>query len=198
MGTKRTLTREDVLPLDLYVKERAARKGKVTAIKQARRIEVGPFATFFFENFDTMLHQVHEMLYIEKGGEEQIADEIAAYAPLVPKGGELVATVMFEVDDPERRAAILARLGGVENNFVLTVGGETIRGLADAGRENTRKEDNKASSVQFIHFPFTAAQKGAFREPGTQILVGIDHPQYGHLAVLPEAMRAVLAEDFDS
>lgn len=197
MGTKRSLAREDVLPLDVYVKERTARKQRIAAIKTARRIEVGPFATFFFENFDTMLHQVQEMLYIEKGGEEQIADEIAAYDPLVPKGDELVATVMFEIDDPERRRAVLARIGGVENNFLIALGGETIRGIPDAGRENTREEDNKASSVQFIHFPFTAMQKAKFREKGAQILVGIDHPQYGHLAVLPEAMRALLAEDFD-
>ncbi len=77
--------------------------------KRHRRLEVGPDCTFYFENFETMWNQVHEMLFIEKGGEAQIADELSAYNPLVPKGRELVATVMFEIDDPVRRAAFLIR-----------------------------------------------------------------------------------------
>jgi len=197
MAAKRELTRADIVPLDIYVPERRARREAVALIKKPRRLEVGPFATFFFENAATMLHQIQEMLYIEKGGEAQIEDELAAYNPLVPQGSELVATVMFEIDDPDRRNTILSGLGGVENHFIVTLGGETIRGIPDAGRENTRADDNKASSVQFVHFPFTEGQKAKFKEPGTQILIGVDHPQYGHLALLPEASRQALAEDFD-
>jgi Protein of unknown function (DUF3501) len=197
MTQKRLITRADIMPVADYAKIRGERRREVTEIKKRRRVEVGPFATFYFESWDTMWHQVHEMLYIEKGGEEQIADELAAYNPLIPQGDELIATVMFEIDDPVRRAAALARLGGVENAMFLSFGGETVRGIPDAGRENTREDDNKASSVQFVRFPFSAGQKQKFRATGTQIIIGLDHANYGHMAVMPEAVRAELAGDLD-
>jgi hypothetical protein len=193
--TKRQLTRDDLLPLEQYVRDRRALRRRVTELKKQRRVEVGPFATFYFESYDTMWHQVHEMLAIEKGGEAQIEDELRAYNPLIPQGDELVATVMFEVDDPMRRQAVLARLGGVENRLFLSFAGERVPGIADPDRENSTA-DGKASAVQFLHFPFTAAQKAKFRTPGTQVLVGSDHPNYGHLAVMPESVRQALAEDF--
>lgn len=194
MAEKRKLTRADILPPERYAAERRAHRRRVTEIKKDRRVEVGPFATFYFENFATMWHQVHEMLHIERGGEAQIEDELAAYNPLIPEGDELIATVMFEVDDPVHRAAVLARLGGIENRATLTFAGETVRGEPDPTRENT-SADGKASAVQFIRFPFTAAQKAKFRAAGTQVIVGFDHPNYGHMAVMPEAVRGALAED---
>ena len=196
MSQKRSLRREDIMPLAEYTKERAERRRRSAAVKRRRRVEVGPFATFYFESYETMWQQIHEMLYIEKGGEEQIADELRAYNPLIPQGDELVATVMLEIDDEARRSTVLSRLGGIESHMFLQLDGARIRGAADADRENTREEDNKASSVQFVHFPFTAEQKRRFREPGAQVLVGFDHPNYGHLAVMPEEVRAALAEDF--
>jgi hypothetical protein len=192
---KRELTRADILPLEEYAKQRPERRRAVTLLKKQRRVEVGPFATFYFESFETMWHQVHEMLFIEKGGEAQIADELNAYNPLIPNGDELVATVMFEIDDEKRRKSTLERLGGIEDRMFLSFAGETVRGVPDEDRENTREGDNKASSVQFVHFPMSAAQKVKFRMPGTQILVGFDHENYGHMAVMPESVRAALAED---
>jgi len=197
MSAKRALLREDILPIEQYAKERAERRRESAALKRNRRIEVGPFATFYFENFATMWQQIHEMLYIERGGEQQIEDELRAYNPLIPKGSELVATVMFEIDDPLRRASVLARLGGIEDCIFIDVGGERIRGVPEGDRENTREDDDKASSVQFVYFPFVAPLKARFTTPGTQILVGFDHPNYGHLAVMPETVRAALTEDFD-
>ena len=197
MAPKRELTRDDIMPIADYVKIRAERRRRITELKKSRRIEVGPFATFYFENYETMWHQVHEMLHIEKGGEEQIADELRAYNPLIPQGSELVATVMFEIDDPVRRKAVLARLSGIEAHMFITFAGETVRGIPDASRENTREADGKASSIQFMHFRFDAAQKDAFRRPGTQVVIGFDHPNYGHMAVMPEAVRQALAADFD-
>ena len=193
---RRQLTRADILPLDEYVKIRRERRREITELKKHRRIEVGPFATFYFENFDTMWQQVQEMLYIEKGGEAQIRDELAAYNPLIPQGGELSATLMFEVDDPKRRETTLARLGGIEKSAFIEVAGARIRGEPDPTRENT-SPDGKASAVQFIRFPFTAPEIASFQKPGTQILIGFDHPNYGHMAVMPEPVRAALAEDFD-
>ena len=95
-----------IIPLAEYGPLRAERRKRMSEIKKDRRLEVGPFATFYFESYDTMLHQVHEMLFIEKGGAEQLPDELAAYNPLIPQGSELVATVMFEIDDPLRRARV--------------------------------------------------------------------------------------------
>jgi hypothetical protein len=194
---KHELSRADIMPLADYTRERLDRRRRISEVKRSRRVEVGPFATFYFESYETMWHQVHEMLYIEKGGEEQIADELRAYNPLIPQGSELVATVMIEIDDETRRKSVLARLGGIENTMFLQVAGEQIRGRPEGDRENTREDDNKASSVQFVHFPFSPSQVERFRAPGAQVLVGFDHPNYGHLAVMPEPVRAALAEDFD-
>jgi hypothetical protein len=185
-----------IVPLAEYSRQRAERRTLMSAVKKNRRLEVGPFATFYFESYETMLHQIHEMLFIEKGGEEQLKDELAAYNPLIPQGSELVATVMFEIDDPVRRTRVLASLGGIEHKGFMRVGGEIIRGVAEDDQERSR-EDGKASSVQFMRFPFTAAQIEAFRSGGGDVVVGFDHPAYGHMAVMPQAVRAALSADFD-
>jgi hypothetical protein len=195
-AAKRKITRDDILPMEAYGRERAALRQNVVAIKRHRRIEVGPVATFYFENYQTMWHQVHEMLFIEKGGEAQIEDELRAYNPLIPNGSELVATVMFEIDDPVRRARTLLTLGGVENQMFLQIGAEKVRGVPEGDVERT-KSDGKTSSVHFVHFPLTAAQKSALGSAGAQIVLGFDHPEYGHMTVLPEATRAALASDLD-
>jgi hypothetical protein len=143
-----------------------------------------------------MLHQVQEMLFIEKGGAEQIPDELAAYNPLIPNGRELTATVMFEIDEPVRRARVLATLGGIEHTMYLRVGGETIKGVAEDDQDRTNAE-GKASSVHFVHFPFSAAQIAAFRRPGAEVVAGFAHASYGHMAVLPDAVRTALARDFE-
>jgi len=190
----RDLTRADIVPMEIYGRERREHRKRISALKVNRRVEVGPHATFYFENFDTMWHQVHEMLAVERGGEAQIVEELEAYNPLIPKGSELVATVMFEIEDPVQRDRMLRRLGGVENQMYLSFAGEKIVGLADPTRENTSPE-GKASSVQFMRFPFTPAQKAKFKTAGTQVIAGIEHANYGHMAVLPEAVRQALAAD---
>jgi hypothetical protein len=195
-GNKRRLTREDILPPADYAAVRKDKRKRITEIKRRRRVEVGPFATFYFENYETMRHQVQEMLHIEQGGEAQIEEEFAAYNPLIPQGEELVATVMFEIDDPARRASVLSRLGGIEDHVFLDIAGQRVRGEPDPTRENTSPE-GKASSVQFLRFPFTKNQIARFKTPGTQVIAGFDHPSYGHMAILPEPVRAALAEDFD-
>jgi len=195
-AAKRKITRDDILPMAEYGRERAALRQNVVAIKKHRRVEVGPVATFYFENYQTMWHQVHEMLFIEKGGEAQIEDELRAYNPLIPNGSELVATVMFEIDDPVRRAQILLKLGDIENRMFLQIGGEKIRGLPEGDVERT-KSDGKTSSVHFVHFPLTPAQKSAMHAAGAQVVLGFDHPEYGHMTMLPEATRAALASDLE-
>jgi len=193
--TPRKIEPSVILPLAEYVSQRAERRTRMSAIKKNRRLEVGPFATFYFESYETMLHQVQEMLYIEKGGAEQLPDELAAYNPLIPQGAELVATVMFEIDDPVRRARVLGSLGGIEHKAFIRIGGETVRGVAEDDQERSR-EDGKASSVQFMRFPFTAAQIAAFKDGKDEVLVGFEHANYGHMAVMPAVVRQALAADF--
>lgn len=195
MTTPRKIDPSVILPAAEYVKVRAERRRQMAELKKNRRLEVGPFATFYFESYDTMLHQVHEMLFIEKGGPAQVPDELAAYNPLIPQGAELVATVMFEIDDPLRRARVLGTLGGVENHAFIRIGADTIRGVPEGDQERTR-DDGKASAVQFVRFAFTPAQVAAFRGGAGDVMVGFDHPNYGHLAVMPPAVRETLARDF--
>ena len=193
--TPRKIDASDIMPTAEYAKLRAERRKQISDIKKNRRLEVGPFATFYFESFDTMLHQVHEMLFIEKGGAEQLPDELTAYNPLIPTGSELVATVMFEIDDPLRRARVLDMLGGVEHKAFIRVGAEIVRGVPEDDQERSR-DDGKASSVQFIRFPFTAAQVEAFKSGAGDVVVGFDHVNYGHMAVMPALVRQALSADF--
>jgi hypothetical protein len=195
MSAQRQVTRADIMAMPEYGKVRKEQRRRITAIKRLRRLEVGPYSTFYFENYDTMWHQIHEMLFVEKGGEPQIQDEMDAYNPLIPDGNELVATLMFEIPDPARRAAVLQSIGGIENHVLMSIGGQTVRSPADPTRENTSPE-GKASSVQFVRFPLTDIQKKAFASPGETVMIGFDHPHYGHLAVVPAATREALAEDF--
>ena len=193
---KREVTRDDILPMEVYGAERRDWRAKLAEVKRDRRIEVGPVATFYFETYLTMWYQIHEMLFVEKGGEAQIADELAAYNPLIPKGDELVATVMFEIDDPERRLRFLAKLGGVEETAFLKIAGQTVTGRPEADVDRTSAA-GKASSVQFIHFSLTTDQAAAFKADGAEIVLGFSHPAYAHMTVLPEAVRKALAADLD-
>ena len=145
-----------------------------------------------------MWSQIHEMLWIEKGGEEQVADELDAYNPLIPNGRELVATMMFEIDDPRRRAQVLSRLGQVEETVTLRIGDETVTAMPELqdGVERT-KEDGKTSSIHFLHFPLTDAQAAMFRNADTEVILGVGHENYAHMAVMPKAMRAELSGDLD-
>ena len=196
MARQHEITRDDILTMEDYVKVRPERKRAIAELKKNRRVAIGPDATFYFESYDTMLHQILEMLYIERGGEEQIEDELSAYNPLVPKGRELVATLMFEIDEPVRREKFLAALGGVEETVTITVGGETITARPEQDVDRTTAE-GKASSIQFLHFPFTDEQVEKFRDPETTVTLAIGHKEYGHRADLPDAVREALAGDFD-
>jgi hypothetical protein len=195
MPSKRALTEADILPAAEYAKNRTDWRRKISAKKRNRRVEVGPHVTFYFECWETMWLQVQEMVYIEKGGNEQVPGEIEAYNPLIPNGNELVATFMIEIDDPIRRRRILGAIGGIEETAFIRVGGETIRGQAEADQDRTTAE-GKASSVQFVHFPFTPEQIAAFSSPDGEVVLGFSHPNYGHMTIIPEAVRGELSSDF--
>ena len=194
-GPRRALTRADIMDMADYAKVRNERRAAITALKRHRRLAVGPFATFHFECFETMWMQVHEMLHIERGGEEQIAGELEAYNPLIPRGDALIATLMLEIDDPTRRERELYRLAGIEDTIKLEVGDGAVAAQPIEDEVARTSEDGKTSSIHFLRFPFGPAVAAAFRRPGARVVLGIDHPAYGHLAVMPEETRAALAED---
>ena len=195
MTVKTEITRDDIMDMGEYGATRKERRREMIARKKLRRVAIGPDATVHFEDYDSMWLQVHEMLYIEKGGDEQLVEELAAYNPLIPKGRELVCTVLFEIDDPVRRANVLAGLGGIEETMFLRVDGEEIMGVAEEDVDRTSAA-GKASAVQFLHFPFTDAQVEKFRKPGAEVIVGFKHPAYGHMVRIAEETRQMLAKDF--
>jgi len=190
------ITRADIMDMPTYAHERNARRKAMTVIKKDRRVHIGPDATAYFENFDTVWHQIHEMLHIEQGGEVQISDELSAYSTLVPNGHELVCTLMFEIDDPERRGKFLAGLGGIENTVSLSIGDEVIVATPEQDVERTNA-DGKASSIQFLHFNFKAEQVAQFRHTDAPIVLAIGHEKYGHMAIIGPQVRTALAADFD-
>ena len=191
---KREIFREDIMPLDVYTKNRRDLRKNIVEFKKDRRVALGPYATFYFESYETMLAQVQEMLYIEKGGDEQLKDELAAYNPLVPNGKELTATLMFEIDNPVSRAAFLGKVGGIEKKVFMKVEGEKIKALPEEDVDRTSAE-GKASSVQFIHFKFTEEQISKFKNT-SEVEIGIDHSEYSHTTKLASVTIKSLSADF--
>ena len=180
---KRVIQKEDIMPLEIYTQQRKELRKKIVEFKKDRRIPLGPYATFYFESFETMLAQVQEMLYIEKGGDEQLQDELSAYNPLIPNGKELTATLMFEIDNPISRAAFLGKVGGIEETVFMKINGEKIKAVPEEDVDRTSSE-GKASSVQFIHFNFTDEQIEKFKSNNLEIELGIDHKEYSHTTKL--------------
>ncbi|HTK79791.1 MAG TPA: DUF3501 family protein [Rhizomicrobium sp.] len=194
-ATERKITPADILAYEKYAADRAEFRKNVIAVKQNRRVEVGPFASFYFENYDTMWLQVQEMLHIEKGGAAQIPDELDAYNPLIPQGSELIATLMLEIDEPKRRDRELYRLAGIEESTYLELNQERIPGTPTEYDERTTS-DGKTSSVHWVRFKFMPEQIAKFKDPSVELVLGVAHPAYSHMAVVMPDVRRELARDF--
>tara|TARA_B100001287_G_scaffold264880_1_gene257196 strand:- start:214 stop:807 length:594 start_codon:yes stop_codon:yes gene_type:complete len=192
---KKEIKKEDIMPLDVYTQQRKELRKDILEFKKDRRVPLGPYATFYFESYETMLAQVQEMLYIEKGGDEQLKDELSAYNPLIPNGVELTATLMFEIDNPVSRAAFLGKVGGIEERVYMKIDGDTIKAVPEEDVDRTSAE-GKASSVQFIHFKFTEEQIKKFKSNETLVELGIDHDEYSHSTKLNELTVKSLSSDF--
>ena len=192
---KKKIVKEDIMLLDVYIKNRKELRKNIVSFKKDRRIALGPYATFYFESYETMLAQVQEMLYIEKGGDEQLKDELTAYNPLIPNGKELTATLMFEIDNPVSRSAFLSKVGGIEEKVFIKINGETIKAIPEEDVDRTSAE-GKASSVQFIHFKFNDEQIQKFKSNGAEVEIGIDHKEYSHTTKLNAANLSSLSADF--
>ena len=191
----RQIQKQDLLPQDSYAKNRKQLRKKLLEFKKNRRIALGPYATFYFESFETMLAQVQEMLHIEKGGDEQLKDELSAYNPLIPNGKELTATLMFEIDNQTLRTDFLGKVGGIEEQIYMKVEDETIKAIPEIDVDRT-SEEGKASSVQFIHFNFSDKQIKKFRDLNIQVMLGIDHNLYNHVTIISTDTKSALIKDF--
>ena len=192
---KKQIEKEDLIRTDIYEKNRKQIRKDIVKFKKNRRIALGPYATFYFESFETMLAQVQEMLHIEKGGDEQLKDELIAYNPLVPNGKELVATLMFEIDNPLTRGAFLGKVGGIEEKIFMKIDDEKVKAMPEEDVDRTSTE-GKASSVQFIHFKFNDDQINKFKSDNISIELGIDHKEYAHTTKLTEDNVKSLSADF--
>ena len=192
---KRQIEKEDLLPSDVYAKSRKQIRKDLVEFKKDRRIALGPYATFYFESFETMVAQVQEMLHIEKGGDEQLKDELIAYNPLVPNGKELTATLMFEIDNPILRATFLGKVGGIEEKIFMKINDEIVKAVPEEDVDRTSAE-GKASSVQFIHFKLNDDQVSKFKSDSATIELGIDHKEYTHTTRLAEDSVKSLCADF--
>ena len=192
---KRQIEKEDLLPSDVYAKSRKQIRKDLVEFKKDRRIALGPYATFYFESFETMVAQVQEMLHIEKGGDEQLKDELIAYNPLVPNGKGLVATLMFEIDNPLSRGAFLGKVGGIEEKIFMKIDNEEVNAIPEEDVDRTSAE-GKASSVHFIHFKFNNDQINKFKLGNISIELGVDHKEYAHTTKLTEDNIKSLSADF--
>ena len=192
---KREIKKEDLMPADAYAESRKQIRKELVEFKKDRRIALGPYATFYFESFETMVGQIQEMLHIEKGGDEQLKDELIAYNPLVPNGKELTATLMFEIDNPISRSAFLGKVGGIEKKIFMKIDNEEVKAVAEADVDRTSAE-GKASSVQFIHFEFNNDQINKIKLGNASIELGIDHKEYTHTTKLNEDNIKSLSADF--
>ena len=185
----------DLLALEVYAQTRKHIRKELIEFKKNRRVALGPYATFYFESFETMLAQVQEMLHIEKGGDEQLKDELIAYNPLVPNGKELTATLMFEIDNSLTRGAFLGKVGGIEEKIFMKIDNDKVKATPEEDVDRTSAE-GKASSVQFIHFKFNEDQINKFKSGDVGIELGIDHKEYAHTTKLTEENVKSLTADF--
>jgi hypothetical protein len=192
---KTKIEKEDLISADIYAKNRKQIRQDLIEFKKNRRIALGPYATFYFESFETMVAQVQEMLHIEKGGDEQLKDELIAYNSLVPNGKELTATLMFEIDNPLSRGAFLGKVGGIEEKIFMKIDNEEVKAVPENDVDRTTAE-GKASSVQFIHFKLNDDQIYKFKSGSATIELGIDHKEYSHTTRLAENSVKSLSADF--
>ena len=193
--TEKKVTENDLMPLEQYSKNRKQLRKNLIKFKKNRKIPLGPCATFYFECYETMLAQIQEMLYIEKGGSDQLKDELSAYNPLIPKGNELVATLMFEIDNALSREEFLSKVGGIDEKVFIKINGEIINSTSEKDVDRTSSE-GKASSVQFIHFNFTNEQIIKFKNFDNEVILGINHNLYNHTTKISGYTRKALIKDF--
>jgi len=190
------LTRDDLMSLEEYAKQRKEFRNKVLEHKKPRKVRLSDHATLYFEDRMTMQYQIQEMLRVERIFEQEgIQDELDAYNPLIPDGSNLKATFMVEYEDVEERKKALAELIGVEDKVWIQIDGrDKVYAIADEDMD--REDEDKTSSVHFMRFEFTPEMVEAVRS-GAAINMGIDHQNLSvDVSPVSEETRQALAADF--
>lgn len=183
---------DDLVGLARYEKERALWRQRVIEVKRHRRVAVGDRVTVVFENFDTLLFQVQEMIFVERISDiDRVRDECAVYNELLPGERELSATLFIEITDPARIAPELNRLVGLDEHVALDVGGMMVPASFEPGRSR----EDRISAVQYLRFALSPAAAAALATPGTPVDLRIGHPGYRASTRLAEEQRASLAAD---
>ncbi len=188
------LTLDDLHSLETYARLRKDFRAEVMAHKAHRKLTIGDHVTLFFEDRLTMHYQVQEMLRAERIFEQAgIQDELDAYNPLIPDGGNLKATMMIEYPEPQDRQRALAKLLGIEDRVWVQVDGQS-RSMAIADEDMSRANDTKTSAVHFLRFELSDGAREGLRL-GAGLQAGIDHPEYQAAVTVPETMRESLIAD---
>lgn len=189
------LTTQDVLPIEEYERSREAFRRRIIDLKQRRRLSVGNLITMVFENRETVLFQIQEMIRAERIlRPERVSEEVGMYNEQIPGAGELSATLMIEVTDPSQVKPVLDRLQGIDRGQTvgLRVGPHLVYGTFEQGRSN----EEKISAVHYVRFPVPEAVKALMEDPAVPMQVVVTHPRYQAVQSVSEEMRRSLLEDF--
>jgi hypothetical protein len=185
----------EILDIAQYEKARDEFRRRIIGLKKNRRLPVGPMVTFVFENHDTILFQIQEMMRAERiVDDDAIRREIETYNQLLPDENELAATMLIELPDAARIRDEITKFHGVNTGEAtyVRVGDERLPGVFDAGQS----DDRRISAVQYVRFRFSDAQREAFVTGASPARLVIDHPKYRHEALISGAVREELAKDF--
>ncbi len=187
------ITKDDLeLDLAAYGARRAESRAAAIALKKVRRLSLGDIVTLVFENFDTLRHQVQEMVFVEQTTDlAKVGEELDVYNPLLPTSHELSATLFLELPDMATLKAELPRLAGIEHTFSLRIGDEVAKGAGEEGRSR----DDYTATVHYLRFPLTDEQRDAFRDPSVPVTISVDHPNYSDSATIPHETRLSLIAD---
>lgn len=189
------LTVQDVLPIDEYERSREAFRRRIIDLKQRRRLSVGNLITMVFENRETVLFQIQEMVRAERIlRPERVSEEVDMYNEQIPGAGELSATLLIEVTDPQQVKPVLDRLQGIDRGQTvgIRVGPHLVYGIFEQGRSN----EEKISAVHYVRFPVPDAVKALMEDPAVPMQVVVTHPRYQIAQSVSEEMRRSLLEDF--
>lgn len=186
---------QDLLPIDDYERSREAFRRRIIDLKQRRRLSVGNLITMVFENRETVLFQIQEMIRAERIlRPERVSEEVVMYNEQIPGAGELSATLMIEVTDPSEVKPVLDRLQGIDRGQTvgIRVGPHLVYGIFEQGRSN----EEKISAVHYVRFPVPDAVKALMEDPAIPMQVVVTHPRYQAVQPVSEEMRRSLLEDF--
>ena len=188
----RKIEQKDILDLTAYEKQRKEFRQKIMAIKEQRRIHVGPWITYLFENYDTMWYQVQEMTRAERiVDEEGIQGELNAYNELIPEKNQLSASMLIEIDDITERKTFLTRVVDLPQHTYLSLNGEKNMAVFDPRQGS----EDKLSAVQYIKFNLTQTQADTFGDSESKVVFGFDHREYSHEHELTSEQKSVLFKD---